>query len=242
MSLMPHVERPDGVTIRWDERGHGPVVLLIHHVWTHPHSYEELLSDLARDHRVVTYDPRGSGQSTRRGPYDPRTDAGDLEAVAEACGGAAVAIAVGAGVNRAVRVATARPQLMGAVLAIGPAAAVFLPRAELKGSDGLFASESVIGMLVQLMQTEPRAALRTLLEVTNPQLDERGVRERLDLVSSYSPPETMSQRLQAWMEDDVQEDTRRLGDRLHLLHSRESLLLDDSLAGRVRELFPGAHL
>ena len=39
----------------------------------------------------MIYDPRGCGASTRQGPYDAETDAGDLLAVAEAAGGEALA-------------------------------------------------------------------------------------------------------------------------------------------------------
>jgi pimeloyl-ACP methyl ester carboxylesterase len=103
---MPAIERPDGVEIHWEERGRGPLVLIVHQIlWSRPGVYAALIAELARDHKVVTYDPRGCGASTRRGPYDAETDAGDLLAVAEAAGGGAVALAVGYGYNVAVRVA-----------------------------------------------------------------------------------------------------------------------------------------
>ena len=104
------LQRPDGAEIHWEEQGEGPTVVLTHHtLWSYPAIYGDLIADLARDHRVIVYDPRGCGRSSRRGPYDADTDAGDLEAVAEAAGGAAVAIAVGDGVNRACRVAAIVP-------------------------------------------------------------------------------------------------------------------------------------
>ena len=45
--------------------------------------FDGLIDDLVTDHRVVTYDLRGSGQSTRQGPYDVDTDAADLAALIE---------------------------------------------------------------------------------------------------------------------------------------------------------------
>jgi pimeloyl-ACP methyl ester carboxylesterase len=85
------LQRPDGVEIHWEEQGRGPLVVIVHQiVWSFPQVYAELIADLARDHRVVTFDARGCGASTRRGPYDTETDAGDLLAVAEAAGGAAI--------------------------------------------------------------------------------------------------------------------------------------------------------
>ena len=104
------LKRPDDIDIRWKARGSGPAVLIVHQLlWSYPQVYAELIGELASDHRVVTYDPRGCGSSTRRGPYDTETDTGDLEAVAEEAGAPAGARAVGYGDNHAVRVAARRP-------------------------------------------------------------------------------------------------------------------------------------
>jgi pimeloyl-ACP methyl ester carboxylesterase len=48
-------------------------VVVLH--WAgHPRLLAPLQDDLARDHRVVLYHPRGNGDSTRAGPYDLATD------------------------------------------------------------------------------------------------------------------------------------------------------------------------
>ena len=61
---MPSVERPDGAEIHWQSEGKGPRVLVTHHtLWSYPGVYAELIEDLASDHRVVTYDPRGCGSA-----------------------------------------------------------------------------------------------------------------------------------------------------------------------------------
>ena len=61
------LQRPDGVEIHWEEQGQGPLVVVVHQLlWSFPQVYAELIGDLARDHRVVTYDARGCGASTRR--------------------------------------------------------------------------------------------------------------------------------------------------------------------------------
>jgi pimeloyl-ACP methyl ester carboxylesterase len=218
-------------------------VLAHHTLWSYPGIYGELIADLARDHRIVYYDPRGCGRSSPHGPYDPESDAGDLGAVAEAAGGAAVAIAVGDAFNRAARVAAARPDLISHVIAIGPAAAAFLPRAELKGSGVLAASESVIDMLLQMMTTDPRAALRTMITVVNPDLAEDELRERVDRVADYIiEPEAGVERARAWLDDDVSDQARVLGDRLWILHGGADPMFEGTLRARVAELFPRAHL
>ena len=83
---MARLERPDGVELHWEQRGQGPLVVLAPYWSGHPGVYEALLSDLARDHLVVTWDARGTGESTRAGPYDMATDCSDLEEVLDGPG------------------------------------------------------------------------------------------------------------------------------------------------------------
>jgi pimeloyl-ACP methyl ester carboxylesterase len=241
---MPSLKRPDGVEIHWGTEGEGPRVVLAHHtLWSYPGVYSDLIAELATDHQVVVYDPRGCGQSSQRGPYDVKTDAGDLLAVTEGVDGAAVAIAVGDGFNRVARVAATRPDLISNVIAIGPAAAAFLPRTELKGTEVLAGSEAVIEMLLQMMKTDPRAALRTMIAANNPDLEEDELRERVERVADYLLEiGAGAERAQAWLEDDVSEQTRFLGGRLWILHGGTDPLFEGALGARVAELFPQAHL
>ena len=240
---MHAVERPVGVEIRWEEKGRGPLVLIVHQLlWSFPQVYAELIRDLARDHRVVTYDARGCGASTRRGPYDPETDAGDLLAVAEAAGGAAVAMAVGYGYNIAARVAAARPDAISDVLCVQPAAAAILPRSELRRADVIGGSDSVAEMLTKMMRTDQRAAVRTLLAAASPELGEEELRERVAHVATYVSPESTLERTEAWLADDASEHSRALGDRLRILHPETEPIYEGALKGRVAELYPEAHV
>ena len=239
---MPLVERA-GARIHWEERGAGPLVVVAHHtLWSYPGVYAGLVSELARDHRVVLPDPRGCGQSTVTGPYDAKTDALDLLAVVEAAGEGAVAIGVGDGFNRAVRVAAQRPDLISEVIVVGPAAAAVLPRSELKGSGVLAGSDSVAEMVLQMMSTDPRAALSSLIATVNPDLDEEQLRERVDRVAAYQATEGALARVRVWMNDDVSEYARALGDRLLVLHAGEERLYEGALGERVTKLFPQAQL
>ena len=240
---MHAVERPDGVKIRWEERGSGPLVVIVHQIlWSYPQVYAELIGDLTRDHRVVTYDARGCGASTRVGPYDAETDAGDLLAVVEAAGGAAVAVAVGYGFNVAVRVAAVRPDAISDVLCLQPAAAAMLPRSELRGTDVIAASDSVLEMLLQMMSTDPRAAIRTLLAAANPELDEETLRERVAHAREYVSHESTLARTRASMEDDTSAQARALGGRLRILHGGREQMYEGALVSHVSELYPEAHV
>src|SRR3954454_21524287 len=108
---MAELGRPDGVSIHYEVRGDGPLVALASYWSWNPGVFTDLLAELERDHRVLTYDMRGCGGSTRRGPYDLETDCGDLEALLETVGGPATLIAVTDSANRGAKVAARRPDL-----------------------------------------------------------------------------------------------------------------------------------
>jgi pimeloyl-ACP methyl ester carboxylesterase len=113
---VPDIERDDGVVIHWEQAGEeGPLVLLTSYWSMHPSVYDPIIAELEGDHRVVRYDDRGAGESTKQGPYDLDTAAADLAAVIEAAGPPAVIVAQADGTNRAVRVAHERPELVSAI-------------------------------------------------------------------------------------------------------------------------------
>ena len=62
---MPKLRLPDGVELHWEERGDGPLVVIAHPCISVPTAFKALGDDLARDHRVVVYDPRGTGAGKR---------------------------------------------------------------------------------------------------------------------------------------------------------------------------------
>jgi hypothetical protein len=128
------------------------------------------------------------------------------------------------------------------VLAVTPAAAAVLPRAEWTASDVMAGSDSIAEMLLQMMDTDPRAAVRMIIAATNPELDEDQVRERVDLLDDYISNGATRERAQIWLEDDATEQARALGNRLWILHGETEALFEGALAGRVRELFPNANI
>jgi len=208
---MARVQRPDGVELDLRERGDGPLVMLLPYWSGHPGVFEAFLSDLERDHRVVTWDARGTGESTRVGPYDVDTDCADLEAALEAVGGAVALVAVANGCNPAVHVAARRPDLVGAVAAfgVGPFA-----RAQLAGSEGMIGSDSVVDAFLEMLQRDYRGALRTIVAATNPQMSDEEIRERVDFQTSYCSQDAAMARVREWAEDDPTPSAAVVGDRL----------------------------
>ncbi len=234
---MPSLERPGGIEIHWEERGEGPLVVFLHHCHAYPAVHEELLENLARDHRVVTYDQRGTGESTRQGPYTPEVDDADLVAIAEELGGEAVAVALGDGRLRATRVARAHPHLIRVVVNCG---ATVAPGPGVEGPSG---STAVAEAMVELAEVSPRTALRELLALTNPEMTKDELLARLNATLEYSSPEALRERgilFSQTMEDSL-EAARAIGDRLWIAHW-ESAWGGPRAAKVAREALPEAHL
>jgi pimeloyl-ACP methyl ester carboxylesterase len=240
---MPHLERPGGVKIHWEQRGSGPLVVLAPYANAHPSVYDPLEAELLADHRIARYDDRGSGASDRTGPYDMETGADDLEALIEEADGPAVVITLADAVHRAVRVTARRPDLVDALIIPGGSPA---GRRRLEGTDAMVASDSVLDAFMSMGETDYRGAVRTVVTAANPQMSEDEVRERVKLQVEYQPHETVVARWRAWAEDDTTELGQECGDRLWLLYSENmsgGWFPSGEEARRIsRRLFPKAHV
>lgn len=240
---MPRVHRPDGVELHFEATGDGPTLVLAPYWSGFPTVFDGLLADLATDHRVVTWDARGTGQSTRSGPYDIATDCGDLEAVLEEVGGAAAVLGVANGCNAVVHVAARRRDLAEVAFAFGAGP---FARADFTGSEGMIGSDSVVTAFLEMLQRDYRGALRTVLSATNPQMSEVELRERIDLQVEYSPQEAATARVREWADDDPTAAAAALGDRLWIFSAAAVAgLWLPSLEERQRMIdrrMPDAHL
>lgn len=72
---------PDGTTLAWSTTGSGDPVLLVHGITESASSWQPVVDRLREDHRVVTLDLRGHGESGHAGTYDLTAMAGDVLAV-----------------------------------------------------------------------------------------------------------------------------------------------------------------
>lgn len=234
---MPLLSRPDDIEIHWEERGEGPLVVLATQFFGTPAIFEALIADLATDHRVVTYDLRGTGESTREGPYDVATDSADLAALIESIGGPAVVVGWGDGCNRAVWVAAERPDIVSAIVTPGGNP---VGREASQGTDALVDSPSVIEALLGMIETDYRGALRTIVGGANPQLSEEEARLRVDGIVEYCAQDVGAARLRAWIDDDAREAARVLGDRLWILSNtnEDNPWFTPAGLDRTRELLP----
>lgn len=240
---MPKLRRDDGIELHWEERGEGPLVVLAPYWSGHPSTFQNLSDELAPDHRVVRYDARGTGESTRAGPHDVETAVADMAAIVESAGGDAVVVGFADACPKAVRIAASNPELVKAVVAPGAAP---LSLGVLQDSDVLLSSQTVIDAFIEMMATDYRGALRSLLTQTNPQMDELEVRERVAQQAEYCPAETALDRVHAWIREDAVEAALTIGDRMVVVFSDEMggawLPQGEEMARVVGEHLPDARL
>lgn len=213
---VPRARSNDGTELHWEAIGEGRDVVLVPYWSLHPLVFEPITEELRSDHRVIRYDERGTGRSERTGPYDLETAAADLEAVAEAAEvREAVAICLVDAGNRAVRVAARRPELIEHVVCLGGSP---VTRDTFDGTDALIGSRSVVEAFMQMIRTDYRGALRSLLEAGNPQMSADELRERVALQIEHVPQQPAVERMLAWAADDAAaESARALGPRLAIL-------------------------
>ena len=218
---MPELRTADGVRLEWSERGSGRDAVLVPYWGVHPSVFEGLAGELEADHRLISYDDRGTGGSDRVGPYDMETSSADLEAVCEEAEvREAIAICLVDGGNRAVRVAARRPELVGQIVCIGGGP---LPLSAFASSEAMISSSTVVGAFRHMIETDFRGAFRSMLADTNPNLTEDELRERVQIQVEYSPQESTVERLNAWAEDeDAVTIARELGPRLHMFISPDA--------------------
>ncbi|MFL5896668.1 MAG: alpha/beta fold hydrolase [Thermoleophilaceae bacterium] len=234
---MAWIDRDDGVRLWWEQRGEGPGLLVGHAYIQHPEVFSGLLGQLEDDHRLVRYDPRGAGQSTRQGPYDMATDVDDLIAVAEAAAPLAALLMNGDAANRAVHAAARRPDLIPVVVAMEtlPVRAV-----EASETDALVGSDGVLSALVGMMRADYRSGMVAAIQRGNPDMPPDEARRRVDETVAYIPHEAGVGRLDGWIRDDPNEDALALGDRLVIAYEGAGAWFTADLHERGRAFLPDA--
>ncbi len=121
-----------GASVYYETRGAGSLLLVVGQPMTSG-AFAPLADRLAADHTVLTYDPRGLGESTVEDPEKPVTpevQADDLACIVETLGGgAADVVGSSGGAVAALALAAARPELVRTVVAHEPPLTELLPDA-----------------------------------------------------------------------------------------------------------------
>ena len=209
---MPLLERPDGARIHWDETGEGPAVLICNMFNLAPPG--ALVEQLAPHRRVITYEPRGLGRSARNGPYDLDTGVADVEALLEEAGPVEVALGMGDGAHRAMRLADARADLVDRVVITSTALGRSSDAGETPGFSG---STQVLSALTSLLRRDYRAGLRSMVMSSGSFAEDVDARDRVEALASAIPQDAAVGYIEAWIEAGSVEVARRLGGRLTVL-------------------------
>ena len=198
---MPTAQLPDGVEIHWDQRGEGPLVVISNQFFSEAWVFEGLIALLAEDHRVVTYDPRGTGRSSRqRAVRRSRRMRTTSWRSWRPSGPPAVVVGHGRRLEprRARGGRAARPDRRGGVRGAATRRA-----SAVEGTDGLAGSESVLEALMSMMETDYRGALRTMIGTANPGFDEETLRMRVNSTCENCPQDVAAERMRSWIADDA---------------------------------------
>jgi pimeloyl-ACP methyl ester carboxylesterase len=237
---MGTLTRPDGVEIHWQSTGEGSPVVICDNLFSIPDAFQPLVDDLKRDHTVIQYHPRGTGRSTRTGPYDLETDVGDLEALMEEAGAVVAAVGPANGGSIATLCAVRRPELIQAVIApIGPPVSM---SQKFTDEQAMGASRSVNQAIETQLESDYRGIVRTMTVTGNPQASEEDHRKRTEIQVDYCPQEAAAGRWRAWSRGDQTDAAIELGARLWVLLHPHMPWFPPELADPLRELLPDAHI
>lgn len=120
----------DGVALAYFERGDGEPVVFVHDVASSSRAWDHQMRGQPSDsYRVIAYDLRGHGASTRATRYRLQDHARDLETVIESLDARpAHVVGQGAGAAIAVALARRRPELVRSVVLVGYASQVLPQR------------------------------------------------------------------------------------------------------------------
>ncbi|WP_394618958.1 alpha/beta fold hydrolase [Lentzea sp. JNUCC 0626] len=79
----------DGTTIAYEQAGSGPAIIVVSNVADDHTSVAGLVTALAKDFTVITFDRRGRGASGDPQPYEPAREIDDIAALIDVLGGSA---------------------------------------------------------------------------------------------------------------------------------------------------------
>jgi pimeloyl-ACP methyl ester carboxylesterase len=119
-----------GIKLAYEDRGTGKPAFVFVHGWTCNRSFfAPQAAHFARQHRVVSIDLRGHGESDKpQGPYTRAQDADDIAYVIEHLGlGPVVAVGHSMGGTIVLQLAAAHPERVAAIVMVDPAPFVFAP-------------------------------------------------------------------------------------------------------------------
>jgi 3-oxoadipate enol-lactonase len=125
MLALFHMPAMAGIeTLRYEVKGDGPAIVLIHDGILHSVTWDAQWEPLSKGHRVIRYDRRGYGRSPL--PKEPYSDLDDLRALLDMLKvERATLIGSSAGGNLAIHFALDNPQRVDRLVLVGPVVSGF---------------------------------------------------------------------------------------------------------------------
>lgn len=150
---MPTIHVND-VELHYEAQGEGPPLVLVHGGWSSLHNWDTVAPALAESFRVVRYDRRGHGQSSRPTDQGSRQDQeNDLAAMIEALDrGPAHVVGTSFGASIAIGLASRRPKVVASVIAHEPPLMSLVaddPKVQAVLSEVQVSIQSVLGRLAR---------------------------------------------------------------------------------------------
>ena len=195
----------DGTGIAWAETGDGPPLLRgghwlghLEHDWSSP-VWRPLLHRLGRAHRLVRYDPRGTGLSERRlNGATVEELADDMEAVADAAGLERFPIfAISQSVPVALTLAARRPDRVSRLILVNGLVQGSTARGEPETTD------TMVGMIRAGWGVPGSAFMRAVATVYMPRATPDEVESLVEMQGLSTTPELAAQIRQTIGEIDV---------------------------------------
>lgn len=235
------VTTTDGVRIAWTDTGTGPPLVLVRGWVTHLEltwtetAFRDFVLHLAREHRVVRFDTRGSGLSDRDVPL-PRLDdlVLDLEAVlapVTADGTAAVLWGSTFGGPIAIAYAARHPERV---------AALVLDGTYVCGRDAWPPERSrSIASLLSTVRQDPESAYAALSYMTSPEPATRH-EARVERVMQSIAPELLLYLYGLAVDFDMRDEAASLRCPTLVLHRRDSKVVPFDVGRTLAATIPGA--
>jgi pimeloyl-ACP methyl ester carboxylesterase len=110
----------EGCDLHYEDQGTGPALLLIHGSGASAETWGSVREDLAKTHRVIAYDRRGSGRSSGRRARDFRHNAADAAALLQSLDAPALVLGWSSGGVIALDLASRNRDLVSELLLIDP--------------------------------------------------------------------------------------------------------------------------
>jgi non-heme chloroperoxidase len=241
-------ENSGDIRIHYEDHGAGPVVVLIHGYLADLQAWEKQQPALlGAGHRVVSYDRRGSGSSSRPAAgYDYDTLAADLSVLLEELDIQQVVLAAtGCGTGEVIRyLGTYGERRIRAAALLAPLS----PSPARSGAAQDGAAQGFMDMLLAELAADRPAAIKTFLDrsynldlLGGSQVSDQAWQNSFQLAIRVSPAAALGSAA-AWRED-FRADLARISVPVLIVQGTEDTVMPPSTAGHhIAAALPGARL